>query len=134
MLLICLGVSTGHAEKRVALVIGNDRYADLPVLRNAVTDARAVARALEELQFRVFTGENLDYRATNRLHADFGAALAPGDTAFVFFAGHGVALGAENYLLPTDMAKPRAGEDNFVRGEAHSVAVCRREARSQASS
>jgi hypothetical protein len=39
----------------------------------------------------------------------------------VFFSGHGVAIGAENYLLPTDMEKPGAGEENLVRSEAHSV-------------
>jgi hypothetical protein len=43
VVLICLGVVPGKAEKRVALVIGNDRYAELTALRNAVADARAVA-------------------------------------------------------------------------------------------
>lgn len=109
------------AEKRVALVIGNDRYEKLQILNNAVADARAVTQALEELGFRVIKGENVDFRATNRLHADFEASIAPGDTAFVFFAGHGVALGAENYLLPVDTQKPRFGEENLVRSEFHSV-------------
>src|SRR5688500_15430380 len=84
--------SEALAAKRVALVIGNDAYKALPALRNAVADARAVAKVLEDLGFRVFRGENLDYKATNRLHSDFEATIAPGDTAFVFFAGHGVAL------------------------------------------
>ena len=114
-------LTPAYAQKRVALVIGNDRYAHLPMLRNAVADARAIGQVLEELGFRVFKGENVDFRATNRLHADFEAAIAPGDTTFVFFAGHGVALGAENYLLPTDLPKPRAGEENLVRTEAHGV-------------
>jgi hypothetical protein len=123
LLLIGLGLTPAHAQKRVALVIGNDRYAVLPQLRNAVADARLVAETLKsDLQFQVFEGENLDYRATNRLHADFEAAINPGDTAFVFFAGHGVAFGAENYLLPTDTEKPRnAGEENLVRSEGHPV-------------
>ena len=113
--------SAAHAEKRVALVIGNNDYVSLPKLGNAVADARAVTQALEQLGFRVFKGENLDYKAANRLHADFESAVSPGDTAFVFFAGHGVALGGENYLLPTDMTRPRSGEENLVRSEAHSV-------------
>lgn len=82
VMVICVGIMPGHAEKRVALVIGNDRYAELPPLRNAVADAQAVAQVLEGLGFRVFKGGNLDYRAANRLHADFEAAIAPGDTAF----------------------------------------------------
>jgi protein-disulfide isomerase len=119
---LLVALTPAHAAKRVALVIGNDRYAALPQLRNAVADARLVAETLKtDLQFQVFTGENLDYRATNRLHADFEAAISPGDTAFVFFAGHGVAFGAENYLLPTDTEKPRTGEENLVRSEAHAV-------------
>src|SRR5262245_942664 len=103
-----IGLMPAQAAKRVALVVGNDRYSELPHLRNAVADARTVAETLSsELQFQVFRGENLDYRATNRLHADFEAAIGPGDMAFVFFAGHGVAFGGENYLLPTDIEKPR---------------------------
>jgi len=108
--------------KRVALVIGNDRYAALPQLRNAAADARLVAETLrKELQFQVFAGENLGFRATNRLQADFEAAIGPGDTVFVFFAGHGVAFGAENYLLPIDIEKPRVGEENLIRSESHAV-------------
>jgi hypothetical protein len=117
-----LAAAPAQAAKRVALVIGNDRYAALPQLRNAVADARLVAETLKtELQFQIFAGENLDYRATNRLHANFEAAISPGDTVFVYFAGHGVAFGAENYLLPTDTEKPQTGEENLVRSEAHAV-------------
>lgn len=120
-LLTLFGVESSNAQRRIALVIGNDAYIDLPTLRNAAADARVIAQVLEEMQFRVFKGENLDYRSTNRLLAQFEAALKPGDTAFIFYAGHGVALGAENYLLPIDMQKPIAGEDIFVRTEAHAV-------------
>ena len=109
-LVIFVGVLPSYAEKRVALIIGNDRYAELPQLHNAMADAQAVATLLEGLGFRVFKGENLDYRAANRLHADFEAALERGDMAFVFFSGHGVAIGAENYLLPTDLEKAGSGE------------------------
>src|SRR4051794_16468429 len=102
LLVLAFGLAPAQAQKRVALVVGNDRYAALPVLRNAVADARLVAEALRnDLQFQVFAGEDLDFRRTNRLLADFEAAISPGDTAFVFFAGHGIAFGAENYLLPT---------------------------------
>jgi uncharacterized caspase-like protein len=95
VVLICGGLLPAHAEKRVALVIGNDRYSSLPQLHSAVADARLMAETLRnDLQFKVIAGENLDYRATNRLQAEFEAAIGPGDTAFVFFAGHGVALGA----------------------------------------
>src|SRR4051795_9096579 len=93
VLSLVLGATSAHAAKRLALVIGNDRYTALPQLRNAVADARLVAATLKgDLQFQVFAGENLDFRATSRLQADFESAIDPGDTAFVFFAGHGVAF------------------------------------------
>jgi hypothetical protein len=57
MIVLGLAVAPSHAEKRVALVIGNDRYMALPQLRNAVADARLVAATLQdELQFQVFKG------------------------------------------------------------------------------
>jgi uncharacterized caspase-like protein len=57
---------SAHAEKRVALVIGNDRYANLPTheqLQKAVNDARAVGEVLKSIGFEVIPGENLDRRA-----------------------------------------------------------------------
>src|ERR1700674_5137497 len=70
VMLICCGVTPGHAEKRVALVVGNDRYANLPSdqqLRKAVNDARAVGDALERLpehlRFDVIRGDNLGRQA-----------------------------------------------------------------------
>jgi uncharacterized caspase-like protein len=53
--LALIGVLSAHADKRVALVIGNDRYANLPAseqLQTAVNDARAVGKALEQIGFR----------------------------------------------------------------------------------
>jgi hypothetical protein len=114
-------VSQASAAKRVALVIGNDAYASLPSLEKAVNDARAVADALEMIGFNVHLGENLTRRETNRKLADFEAAISPGDTAFFFFAGHGVALAGENYLIPSDMPEPHLGEEGLVRDEAHAV-------------
>ena len=107
--------------ERLALVIGNDRYTALPTLQKAVNDARSVAATLDEIGFKVFLGENLTRRETNRKLADFVAAIKPGDEAFFFFAGHGVAVGAENYLIPSDMPEPRSGEEGLLRDEAHSV-------------
>jgi formylglycine-generating enzyme required for sulfatase activity len=118
---ICLAAMPAHAAKRIALVIGNDHYEHVPRLHNAVADARAVAKALAGLGFQVLEGEDLGYLATNRLQTDFENAISPGDMAFVFFSGHGIAIGAENYLLPVDMRQPGAGEENLVRAEAHKV-------------
>ncbi len=115
--LILLVASPAWAQKRVALVMGNDEYQELPRLKKAVNDARAVADTLSAIGFQVFKGENLDRRQTNRLVANFEVALQPGDQAFVFYAGHGVAIRGENVLLPVDMPKPGPSDEELVRDE-----------------
>src|ERR1700686_2567982 len=113
VMLICLGVAPGRADKRVALVIGNDRYANLPAdeqLRKAVNDARAVGDALSGIGFQVIRGENLGRQALLAKFDEFTQKLEPGDTAFFFFAGHGVAVGGGNYIMPTDVPNVGPGQ------------------------
>jgi hypothetical protein len=90
--------------RRFALVIGNDRYSNIPSLRNARADATAVADALRESGFDVMARYDLDERSLRAAVREFMARLSGGDEAVFFYAGHGVQLGAANYLLPTDMA------------------------------
>jgi formylglycine-generating enzyme required for sulfatase activity len=114
VMLTCLGAMPSYAEKRVALVVGNDRYANLPAdqqLRKAVNDARAVGDALTRLGFEVIRGENLGRQALVDKFEELTGRLAPGDTAFFFFAGHGVAIGGGNYILPVDVPSIEAGQD-----------------------
>jgi formylglycine-generating enzyme required for sulfatase activity len=107
-------VLPAHADKRVALVIGNDSYANLPAaeqLQKAVNDARAVGKALESLGFEVMSGENAGRLAlVDKLDA-FARRLAPGDTAFFFFSGHGVSMGGANYILPADVPNVEADQE-----------------------
>jgi uncharacterized caspase-like protein len=101
-----LTVVPGHAEKRVALVIGNDRYANLPAdqqLLKAVNDSRAVGDALGKLGFEVIRGQNLGRQALVDKFDEMTRKISPGDVAFFFFAGHGVAIGGGNYILPADV-------------------------------
>lgn len=107
--------------RRLALVVGNDAYEKLPRLQKAVGDARSVGATLANLGYSVIKGENVSRREMNRLFADFEQQVQPGDTTFFFFAGHGVSIGAENFLLPTDMPRPRENEAGLVQDEAHSV-------------
>ena len=60
----CCGAA--QAEKKVALVIGNDRYANLPVLQKAVNDAEAVGNTLARLGFDVIRGRNLGRQGHDR--------------------------------------------------------------------
>ncbi len=96
--------SSAHADRRVALVIGNGKYVQAAPLANPANDARAVAAALERLGFEVVSGYDLgnaDLRKTVRAFAD---KLVGADVAMFFYAGHGLQVGGENYLIPVDAA------------------------------
>jgi hypothetical protein len=120
-LVLACALAPAHPEKRVALVIGNDRYANLPAneqLQKAVNDARAVGKALEQLRFDVISGENLGKQALlNRLDAA-AQRLTPGDTVFFFFSGHGVAVNGVNYILPADVPVVGTGQVASLTGAA----------------
>lgn len=111
------------AEQRLGLVIGNDAYSEVPALDKAAADARAIAERLTARGFTVIAATDTDRREMNRRISEFTARLEPGDTAFLFFAGHGVEIDGENYLLPTDIAVPLAGEEDFIKSE--SIALSR---------
>lgn len=106
------------AQERLALIIGNDSYAEVPVLRKARADARAIGAELRRQGFGTIEALDQTRRQMNRSISEFTARLEPGDTAFVFFAGHGVEIDGENYLLPTDIVAPASGEDDFVKSES----------------
>jgi uncharacterized caspase-like protein len=78
-----------QAEKRVALVIGNNDYKNVPKLQKAVNDARTMGDALKQLGFSVMVAENQTRAAFSQTLLAFDAAVEPGDTAFFFYAGHG---------------------------------------------
>ncbi|CAN7353989.1 tetratricopeptide repeat protein [Bradyrhizobium sp. LjRoot220] len=103
--------TTNDVGRRVALVIGNNRYANLAADRqlvNAINDARAVKTTLEGLRFEVLYGENLDRRSLVDKLFELAARLGKDDIAFFYYAGHGVSLSGANYLLPSDIPNPHA--------------------------
>lgn len=110
--------NSGLAERRVGLVIGNDTYTQVPKLAKARADAQAVTATLQAQGFEIFTALDATRREMNREISRFTGQLQPGDTAFLFFAGHGVEIDGENYLLPTDIVAPASGERDFVKSES----------------
>jgi uncharacterized caspase-like protein len=102
LLLLILTAGGAAAERRVALVIGIDRYDTLRPLENAVNDARAVEDALVALGFEVTSESDRDLRRVRRAIEDFREDGAGADVALVFFAGHGVEIAGRNHLLPAD--------------------------------
>ena len=88
-------------EKRLALVIGNANY-DKVELKNPVNDARLIASTLDSLDFDVILATNLeDQRSFLNKVREFGSQRDQYDVGFVYYAGHGVQISGENYLLPT---------------------------------
>lgn len=104
-----------QSTRRLALVIGNDAYQAVPKLLNARADARAMAKQLEATGFKVTLQLDLSERAMKDALRTFRTSIEGGDEVVVFFAGHGVQLGAANYLLPVDI---RGDSEEQVKDEA----------------
>lgn len=104
ILLSLMVVAGAHADRRMALVIGNSDYAVGP-LRNPVNVAALMVAVLEEAGFEVTHAENLAYRDLQRTVVAFGLALrsaGPDAVGMVYYAGHAVQSDGVNYLIPVD--------------------------------
>lgn len=93
------------AEARsVALVIGNGAYSNAPALINPTYDARDVGAAFERLGFEVIRVYDAEYDALHGALTDFRRTADGADVAVVFFAGHGMGVEEQSWLVPTDAA------------------------------
>ncbi len=102
---VLAGLAAAPAQadgKRVALVIGNGAYRNVPVLPNPANDAGDVAAALKRLGFAVTLIANGTFDEMRRGLIAFGRDAAGADMAAVYFAGHGMEIGGENWLIPVD--------------------------------
>ena len=89
-------------EAKLALVVGNSSYKKSP-LRNPVNDARLIAETLEASGFQVVRTENASLREMRRAVRDFGDRLKEsGGVGLFYFAGHGIQVRGENYLVSID--------------------------------
>jgi uncharacterized caspase-like protein len=110
-----------QAQKRVALLVGNNAYEGIPKLQTAVNDARAVGTTLREIGFSVTVAENRSRRAMSETLLAFDKAVEPGDVALFFFAGHGFEIRGQNYLLPTDVPNVAEGQEELMRDSSFLV-------------
>ena len=100
------GSGTTFAENRVALVIGQSAYRNVTPLPNPANDAKVVAGLLTEAGFEVTAAPDLTQTDLRQAIGDFAAKVAtkgPDTVALVFYAGHGVQIDGENYLVPVDV-------------------------------
>jgi len=98
-----LAIEAQQMANRKALVIGNDSYKSVTKLLNAREDAKAIASSLTSVGYQVTLKLDLNEKEMKAALRVFSSQVQGGDEALFFFAGHGVQLGAANYLLPTDI-------------------------------
>ena len=96
-------VGPAHAEKRVALVIGNGGYTHIAGLPNVGNDTEVMAALFKAAKFStVEVRHNLGVAEFRGALREFAGRAADADIAVVFYAGHGIEVGQVNYLIPVD--------------------------------
>jgi Caspase domain/Sel1 repeat len=109
---VIIGLARGEAAhalaNRVALVVGNGDYQHAAHLATPANDAQDVAAALTGLGFDVILRQNAGVDSLRHAFQDFSAKSAQADISIVYFAGYGVGVGAEGYLIPVDAELPTA--------------------------
>ena len=97
--LVLPNISLSKEERRIALVIGNGSYKSSP-LSNPVNDANDIATALERCNFTVMKAINTTRKEMRRAIREFGEEINKGAVGLFYYAGHGIQVKGENYLVP----------------------------------
>lgn len=108
-----VGLLPAIAETRVALVIGNGAYRNTTMLANPLNDARDVSAALKATGFDVVEALDADKAGLDAALRSFTDKLTGAEVALFFYAGHGLQVGAENYLVPVDAKLERERDLEF---------------------
>ena len=110
---VLLGAHSASAESRLALVIGQSAYRSVPALPNPANDAKAVTQLLTDSGFEVSTAADLSQGQMREAVSEFAGKVAAkgADTvALVFYAGHGLQIDGENFLVPIDIDPKREAD------------------------
>jgi hypothetical protein len=110
---IVLGAQPASAENRLALVIGQSAYRSVPALPNPANDAKAVTQLLTDSGFEVSSASDLSQKEMRDKVSEFAGQVAAkgADTvALVFYAGHGLQVDGENFLIPVDVDPKREAD------------------------
>lgn len=113
--------SDALAERRYGFVVGIDAYDRLGAdaqLKKARSDARAIRTALVGLGYSVAIIEDATRSEFNDAWQDFISKVEAGDTVVVYFAGHGVEVSGQNFLVPRDVPAIRPGRDEQLKRES----------------
>lgn len=113
LLLFQLAAPAAFAENRVALVIGQSAYRSVVALPNPANDAQKMTEMLGNAGFKVTGAADLSQNDMRQAVSDFAAKVAasgPDTVALVFYAGHGLQVDGENYLVPVDVDPKRESD------------------------
>ena len=113
LLVQACAASAAFAENRLALVIGQSAYRAVPALPNAANDGKRMTELLGNAGFEVTAAPDLAQNDMRQAVSDFAAKVAasgPDTVALVFYAGHGLQIDGENYLVPVDVDPKREAD------------------------
>jgi hypothetical protein len=114
-LVIIAAANPVHAAKRIALIIANSDYSDLPKIEKAENDARLLRETLSaDLGFDVKYVENASRREMSRRFDDLQNQVGRDDVVLIYYAGHGLSLSGDTYMLPVDIEQPQEGDEQFI--------------------
>lgn len=102
MLCFALQFAALGQTKKLALIIGNADYENGSPLDNPVNDAVLMSKTLTDLGFEVKVLTNADKKSMEAAAIEFTTKIPSYNVSLFYYAGHGVQLGGENYLLPVD--------------------------------
>ena len=102
---IAFHAGSAQAAKRVALLIGNEKYEATSQLNNPANDVELMKTSFEDAGFDTVTAvHDLDRASMVRALRDFEDTAAGADVAIIYYSGHGMEMNGENFLLPVDVS------------------------------
>ena len=105
LLLFAVEAADAQAAKRVALLIGNEKYEATSQLNNPANDVELMKASFEDAGFDdVKTVHDVDRAAMVRALRDFEDAASGAEVAIIYYSGHGMEMNGQNFLLPVDVS------------------------------
>lgn len=102
-----------YIESRLALVIGNADYKNSNILQNPINDAEAIASSLQDVGFTVLKYKNTDLKTMKKAMDEFGEKLKNYKVGLFYYAGHGLQVKGNNYLIPVDASLKMESDVEF---------------------